>query len=104
MSYPVFLLVFLVSPICLLLSVLRGRLDRATCRILLLTAGAALLYTAPWDNAIILNGVWSFSRARVVSIVIGVVPLEEYLFYVLQVGLTGLFSVWLLRRLRPARD
>jgi lycopene cyclase domain-containing protein len=56
------------------------------------------LYTAPWDNAIILNGVWSFSRSQVLGTVIGVVPLEEYIFYVLQVALTGLFTVWLLRR------
>ena len=60
----------------------------------------ALIYTGPWDNAIILNGVWSFNPGQVLGPVIGVVPLEEYLFYILQVAFTGLLTVWLLRRPR----
>jgi len=96
-----FLLVFLGVPIALFLLLLRGRIAPRVWGTLALTAGAALLYTAPWDNAIILNGVWSFDPAHVLNVVIGVVPLEEYLFYILQVAATGLCTVWLLRRYRP---
>lgn len=102
MSYLAFLLIFLVPPICLLLFLLRGHIDRLAWRAMALIAGAALVYTGPWDNAIILNGVWSFVPAHVLNVVIGVVPLEEYIFYVLQVLLTGLFTLWLLTRKRAA--
>ena len=98
MSYLLFLLVFLVPPLALLLYVLRGRIDRLSWRTFAVIGVAALLYTGPWDNAIILNGVWSFAPARVLNLVIGVVPLEEYLFYLLQVAVTGLCTLWALRR------
>ena len=98
MSYLEFLLIFLVPPIAVLLYVLRGQITVLTWRAFGLVAVAALLYTGPWDNLIILNGVWSFSPTHVLRWVVGVVPLEEYLFYILQVALTGLFSLWILRR------
>lgn len=103
MSYLAFLLIFLLPPICLLLFALRAHRDRLPWRTLALTAGAALLYTAPWDNAIIRAGVWSYSPSHVIGVRIGEVPLEEYLFYLLQVTLTGLFAWWLLRRDGAAR-
>jgi len=98
MSYLFFLLLFLLPPIGALLLLLRGQLDRLMGVALALTALIALLYTAPWDNAIILNGVWSYTPAHVLNLVLGVVPLEEYIFYILQVLMTGLFTLWLLRR------
>lgn len=103
MSYLLFLLIFLVPPLGLLLYALRGAVDWLSWRILTAIALAALIYTGPWDNAIILNGVWSFSSTHVLNVVIGVVPLEEYLFYVLQVAVTGLCTIWLLRHFRAER-
>jgi lycopene cyclase domain-containing protein len=97
-SYLAFLLVFLVSPICLLLYALRAQLVHLPWRALALTALAALVYTAPWDNALIRNGVWSYAHAHVLNVLIGVVPVEEYIFYALQAGLTTLFACYLLRR------
>ena len=96
MSYFAFLLLFLVLPLCLLLLALRRRLPAWIGPGLLFTAVVALIYTAPWDNALINNGVWSFGPRHVLGVVIGVVPLEEYCFYVLQVLMTGLFTLWLL--------
>lgn len=58
----------------------------------------ALVYTAPWDNLIVLQGVWNYDPNRVLGVAIGVVPLEEYGFYVLQVVLTSLFTCAVLRR------
>lgn len=56
----------------------------------------ALLYTGPWDNLLIGNGVWSYGRDRVIGITIGAVPIEEYAFYILQVAATGLLTILLL--------
>jgi lycopene cyclase domain-containing protein len=57
----------------------------------------AMLYTAPWDNLIVMLGVWSYGPHRILGVVLGHVPLEEYIFYVLQVILTGLVTVRLLQ-------
>ena len=58
---------------------------------IVVAAVIALVYTAPWDNYLIRRGVWSYPPGRVtLSWRIGYVPLEEYLFFVLQPILTGL--------------
>ena len=62
-------------------------------------AGMALLYTAPWDNYLIAQGVWSYSPNRVSeSWHLGLVPLEECCFFILQPVLTGLCLLCLLRQ------
>ncbi len=63
-----------------------------------MTILVALAYTTPWDNYLVATGVWYYDPARVWNIVLGYVPLEEYLFFVLQVTLTGLITLWLIRR------
>ena len=45
-----------------------------------------------------LNGVWSYDTGQVNGIVLGVVPLEEYFFFVLQTLVTGLLVLTMLRR------
>lgn len=50
----------------------------------------ALVYTTPWDNFLIDQGVWWYGDGAVVAYV-GSAPIEEYLFFVLQPVLTGLF-------------
>jgi len=97
-TYLQFLGLFTLAPIALLLVLLRGRVARATGRSAALRALLAFLYTAPWDNLIVVNRVWSYSRRQVLGLVIGVIPLEEYLFYALQVIATVLFCAWLRSR------
>jgi len=97
-TYVQFLGLFAVAPIVALLVLLRGRVGRATWRVAALLALLAFVYTAPWDNLIVVNGVWSYSKRQVLGLVIGVIPLEEYLFYALQVVATVLFCAWLIRR------
>jgi lycopene cyclase domain-containing protein len=101
MNYLAFLLIFLVPPIAVLIVVLFRRLSRRQCRTLALIIALAVAYTAPWDNALVRTGVWSFAPARTLHIAIGVVPAEEYIFYALQVVLTGLLTIWLLQRPPP---
>lgn len=56
-----------------------------------------LAYTTLRDNHLVRQGVWSYGEGRVVGTV-GYVPLEEYLFFVLQPLLAGLWLYRLLRR------
>lgn len=100
MTYGQFLLLFLGPPLLLVLMLARRVLTRDTWLALLALMLIALVYTTPWDNYLVIRGVWSFDDDRILGIFFWRVPLEEYLFYLLQVLITGLFTVWLLRRRR----
>lgn len=63
---------------------------------------AAVVWTTPWDNYLVATGVWSYDRALVTGLTIGWVPIEEYAFFVLQTLMTGLWLLWLARRMHPA--
>lgn len=99
MSYFAFHLVFTLPPILLLALVQRQPLAGIGGRKAWLALGLitllALVYTTPWDNYLIWRDVWHYGRGRVVG-TIGYVPVEEYLFFVLQPILTGLWLYWLL--------
>jgi lycopene cyclase domain-containing protein len=95
-TYAHFLGLFLVLPIVVLTLALRQRLDRRYGLSMLGMAIVALVYTTPWDNAIIAMGVWRYDPTLVWGITLGWVPLEEYLFYILQTILTGLILLALL--------
>lgn len=62
----------------------------------------ALLWTTPWDNYLVATGVWSYGEDRVAG-TIGWVPVEEYVFFVLQPLFTGWLFCSMLMRARPAR-
>jgi lycopene cyclase domain-containing protein len=62
----------------------------------------ALLYTTPWDNYLVATRVWWYDPALVSGIVLGWVPLEEYIFFILQPLVTGLWLLFLARRLPVA--
>jgi lycopene cyclase domain-containing protein len=64
----------------------------------------ALVYTTPWDNYLVATGVWWYNPQLVTGATIGWVPVEEYTFFVLQTLLTGLWLLWLARRLPPPAD
>jgi lycopene cyclase domain-containing protein len=57
----------------------------------------ALVYTTPWDNYLVRTGVWYYGIDRVVG-TIGYVPIEEYLFFLLQPLLAGALLYVLLAR------
>lgn len=58
----------------------------------------ALFYTTPWDNYLVAARVWWYDSARVAGITLGQVPIEEYIFIILQPMLTGLWLLWLAPR------
>jgi len=97
-SYLAFHAVFIVPPLLVLAWLQARRADRLPPRgglFLALMAAIALVYTTPWDNYLVWRGVWSYGPDRVLG-TLGYVPVEEYLFFLLQPLLTGL---WLYRLL-----
>ncbi|MES3516279.1 MAG: lycopene cyclase domain-containing protein [Natronomonas sp.] len=98
MSYLTFHAIFILPPIALL-SLLVWRRD--TVRIdsfgydarwvgLGIIITLAVLYTTPWDNYLILRGVWWYGDGTT-AFHIWAAPIGEYLFFVLQPILTGLW-------------
>ena len=99
MSYFAFHLIFILPPILVFLWFQQRPLAgigglRAQLGIPLL-ALVAFIYTTPWDNYLVWHEIWGYGRDRVVG-TIGYVPIEEYLFFILQCVLTGLWLYWLL--------
>jgi lycopene cyclase domain-containing protein len=65
------------------------RVDGAGVAVLL---ALAILYTTPWDAALLAQGVWWYGDSRVTGWLFGV-PLGEFLFFGFQTLLTGLWTV-----------
>jgi len=96
-TYLDFLTLFVCLPLSVLAvgSVLTHRPDRASLRLqaggLALIVGLALVYTTPWDNYLIAQGVWWYGDG-VVTTRVWVMPLGEYLFVVFQSLLVGVWA------------
>ncbi len=106
MTYSQFLLVFLVIPGLLLTWVMRHHIRHHQIQVLALLSLVALVYTTPWDNYLVATRVWYYDLRLVLGITLGWVPLEEYLFFLLQPLLGGLWALfvyhWLSLPDRPA--
>jgi lycopene cyclase domain-containing protein len=100
MTYLQFHLVFILPPLLLLVLTSRGLLARLGPRAVPALLGVlllALVYTTPWDSELIRRGVWGYGPERVIG-TIGVIPIEEYMFFLLQPLLAGL---WFYRLVPP---
>jgi lycopene beta-cyclase len=100
MTYLGFHLIFIVPPLLVLLYVARhapARLGSRAWWTLPAVATIAVIYTTPWDNYLVYRGIWWYGADRVMGI-IGYVPIEEYLFFILQPLLTGAWTYVLLLR------
>jgi lycopene cyclase domain-containing protein len=112
MTYFGFLAVFLGIPIAIL-GLIAWRDERQGRRlppvltswspyiVIVVHCLVALVYTTPWDNYLVATRVWWYHPELVTGLVIGWVPIEEYTFFVLQPILTGLWLLFLARRLNP---
>lgn len=60
---------------------------------ILLNIALALIYTTPWDNYLVATGVWWYNADLVTGLTLGWVPIEEYMFFILQTALTGLWAL-----------
>lgn len=94
MTYLTFHLIFLIPAIAGMLLVYRSppiRNGNRRVRLAIpLVCLIALSYTTPWDNYLVAQEIWWYGPNRVYG-TIGHVPIEEYLFFVLQPLFTGLF-------------
>jgi lycopene cyclase domain-containing protein len=99
MTYLEFLGIFLIVPIGVVGTLAGRSLARRLWWQLLLVAAVAVIYTGPWDGALISEGVWSYAPGQVLGRTVLRVPLEEYGFYVLQVVLAGMVTALVWRRL-----
>lgn len=109
MTYLGFLIAFVLFPILLLWIWLQfdGRTKKLRYWIsqnfsigysFLILVSLALAYTTPWDNYLVATNVWWYDDQSVIGIKIGWVPLEEYLFFILQPMLGGLLLILFLSR------
>lgn len=106
MTYFGFLGLFVVIPVLVLLSFnlwRHGQAGKAAWVAMAVQMALAVLYTTPWDNYLVAHRVWYYNRAQVSGILLGYVPLEEYMFFVLEAVLVGLLWRILAQRLFPAR-
>jgi lycopene cyclase domain-containing protein len=100
MTYLQFHMVFILPPLLVLALMSRNSIRRLGPRALPSLSGVillALVYTTPWDSELIRRGVWGYGPERVIG-TIGLIPIEEYLFFILQPLLAGLWFY----RLAPA--
>jgi lycopene beta-cyclase len=100
MTYLAFHLLFILPPLVVLLRWVPRVAGHAGSRAwwtLPAVAAIALIYTTPWDNYLVYRGVWWYGPDRVLG-TIGYVPVEEYLFFVLQPLLTGAWAYRVLLR------
>jgi lycopene cyclase domain-containing protein len=103
MTYLQFHLVFILPPLLLLAITSRGHVRRLGPRALPALGGVlllALVYTTPWDSELIRRGVWGYGPERVMG-TIGVIPIEEYMFFLFQPLLAGL---WFYRLVPPGLE
>lgn len=95
MTYFNFLLYFVILPAAVLTWIVRP--TRREWLVLAAMLAITYVWTTPWDNYLVGSGVWYYDPALVSGVVIGWVPLEEYLFFGLQVWLSGTLTFGLMR-------
>lgn len=100
MSYLDFLVLFVVIPLVGLVIVFRRQVSRRQWQVIGILCVMAVVWTTPWDNFLVANNVWWYDDQRVLGILLGYVPLEEYAFFVLQTMLTGVWVAGLMAYLR----
>jgi putative membrane protein len=83
---------------------LAGGGERGGAAALGILVAVAFAYTFPWDHQLVARGVWGYPEGRVLA-TLGVVPVEEAAFFVVQTLAVGLATLAWSRRLpAPATD
>jgi lycopene beta-cyclase len=111
MTYFSYLLGFVIAPLIVLTVILIWKRDKGKINAEFLGGRAvmagsglialmALVYTTPWDNYLVASGVWGYRRDLISGLVLGWVPIEEYLFFILETFLTGAWWWFLVQRTR----
>ncbi|HEY3341112.1 MAG TPA: lycopene cyclase domain-containing protein [Anaerolineae bacterium] len=99
MKYSKFLLVF-VAPVVLISAILAvPRMTKREWFAVLTLPIVAVVWTTPWDNYLVASGVWRYNPKKVWNVILGYVPLEEYLFFVLQTWAVAFPAILVLRKM-----
>lgn len=100
MTYGSFLLLFLVPPTALLVVLQLARHGWRPRTLILppILALIALVYTSLWDNYLVANRIWWYDPERISGLLLWFVPIEEYLFFILQPLMTGFWTLQLASR------
>lgn len=101
MTYLEYLFIFIILPIFFQLGLLFSlKVRRENALSLLTTIGTitflsiiALVYTTPWDNYLVAHRIWYYDPQKILGIIFGYVPIEEYSFFILETVLVSLFIV-----------
>ena len=98
LTYLDFLLLAVVAPILLLAVLTRHHLPTRFRTATAIVTFVGLVYTTPWDNALVARGVWWYGEGAVLAR-LAYAPVEEYLFIILQPALVALWLAWCWARL-----
>lgn len=107
MTYLLFLILFILIPllIAMILNIHFEKREfiqedhgfqlsrKSQVLLLIILVVIAVLYITPWDNFLVANNIWFYEPSRVLGILLGYVPLEEYLFFILQTLSIGAFFI-----------
>lgn len=77
-----------------------GTWTEGTTLAMMLVVFAAVVFTTPWDNIAARWGIWGFPRHKY-TLRIGYLPVEEYLFFILQ-SLNVMFAIRAILHLLPS--
>lgn len=103
MTYLQFLLVFVAAPTLVLAAlIVRAGVRKRWFLYVAGLAVVALLYATPWDNYLVWKEIWYYGPDRVIG-TIGYVPVEEYMFFMVQTIFTGLWTLFVVLRWIPPR-
>lgn len=100
LTYIDFHLIYTLPIVGLLLLITRPFINRSEIFKIALISAIAFVYTTPWDNYIIYRGAWMYPPERILAF-IGLVPIEEYMFFIIQTLLTSLWTLLCVRWSTP---
>ena len=100
LTYFTSLLIFVVPPILILgwIAIRRGALTRLALGAIAIHVLLSVTYTTPWDNYLVASGVWWYNPEQISGLLLGYVPIEEYIFFALQTIMTGLWVVLIMQK------
>lgn len=84
-------LYYTIPPTVILFLLMRPLISNFERMKMIVLCTLAVLYTSPWDNYIIYHKAWWYRKDAVLG-TIGYVPIEEYLFFIIQTIFTALWT------------
>ena len=103
MKYSKFLWIFVLPIVVVSGLIALPRMTKRELLAVILLPIIAVVWTTPWDNYLVASGVWRYDPKKVWNVILGYVPLEEYLFFVLQT-LAVTFPMLMVLRLMRRSD